>query len=109
MSKRSVKGLIEPLGPQMIARFGVDQLDVDAHAISAALNAALEDIADVQVAPDLLHVDRLAFVGERGVAGDHDSASYAREIGRQAFRDPVDEMLMGGIAAEIGERQNDNR
>ena len=51
--------LVEPLGPEMIARFGVDELDVDAHAVSAALNAALEDIADVQLAADLLH-DRAA-------------------------------------------------
>ncbi len=33
--------LIEPLGPEMIARFGVDELHVDAHSVSAALNAAL--------------------------------------------------------------------
>ena len=45
--------LVEPLGPEMIARFGVDELHVDAHAVSAALNAAFEDIADVQLAPDL--------------------------------------------------------
>ena len=45
--------LVEPLGPEMIAGFGVDELHVDAHAVSAALNAALEDIADVQLAPDL--------------------------------------------------------
>ena len=51
--------LVEPLGPEMIAGFGVDELHVDAHAVSAALNAALEDIADVQLAPDLLQVDGL--------------------------------------------------
>ena len=45
--------LVEPLGPEMIARFGVDELHVDAHAVAAALNAALEDIADVQLAADL--------------------------------------------------------
>jgi hypothetical protein len=43
----------------MIARFRVDELDVDPHAVAAALNAALEDIADVQLAPDRLRVDRL--------------------------------------------------
>ena len=31
--------LIEPLGPEMIARFSVDELDVDAHSASAALDA----------------------------------------------------------------------
>ena len=47
------QGLVEPLGPEMIAGFGVDQLHVDAHAVAAALNAALEDIANVQLASDL--------------------------------------------------------
>ena len=51
--------LVEPFGPEMIARLGVDELHVDAHAVSAALNAALEDIADVQFAPDLLQIDGL--------------------------------------------------
>ena len=50
--------LIESLGPEMIPGFGVDQLHVDAHAVSAALNAALEDIADIQLAPDCLHIVR---------------------------------------------------
>ncbi len=67
--------LIEPLGPEMTAGFGVDELHVDAHAVSAALKAALEDIADVQLAPDRLHVERLAFVGKRGVASDHERAA----------------------------------
>ena len=57
-------------------RPGVDELDIDAHAVSAALDAAFEDIADVQFAPDLLHVERLALVGERRVAGDDEGASY---------------------------------
>ena len=61
--------LIEPLGPEMIACFGVDELHIDAHAVSAALNAALEDITDVQLAADRLHVERLAFVGEGRIAG----------------------------------------
>ena len=45
--------LVEPLGPEMIAGFGVDELHVDAHAVAAALDAAFEHIADVQLAPDL--------------------------------------------------------
>ena len=93
----------------MIARFGVDELHVDAHAVSAALNAALEHIADVQLAADRLHVERLALVGEGRIAGDHDGASYPRKIGREALRDPVDEMLLLRAASDIGERQDDDR
>ena len=103
------QGFVEPLGPQMIPRSGVDELDVDAHSVSAALNAALKDIADVQLAPDRLHVERFALVRERRIPGDHDRASYPREVGREAFCDPVDEMLLLRVAADIGERQDDDR
>ena len=60
----------------MIARFGVDELHVDAHAASAALDAALEDITNVQLAADLLQIDVLVLVGEGGVAPDHDGVPY---------------------------------
>jgi hypothetical protein len=93
----------------MIARFGVDELHVDAHAIAAALNAALDDIADVQFTSDCLHVERLAFVRKRRISGDYDAASYARKIGREALGDPVDEMLLLEIATQIGEGQHDHR
>ena len=96
--------LVEPLRPEMTARFSVDELHVDSHAISASLNAALENVADVQLVADSLKVEWLALVGERRVAGDHDSATDTREIGRQALRDPVDEMLLFRIASDIGER-----
>ena len=56
----------------MIARLGVDELDVDADAVSAALDAALKNISDVQLAADLLRVERFAFVSESRVARDHE-------------------------------------
>ncbi len=93
----------------MISSYGVDELDVDAHAVSAALDAALEDIADVQLAAGLLQIDVLALVGESGVAPDHERASNARKIGREALRDPVDEVILLRVAADIGERQDDHR
>ncbi len=101
--------LVEPLGPEMLTRFGVDELHIDAHAVSAALNAALEDIANVQLAPDLFQIDGLALVSEGSVAPDNERASNARKIGRQALRDPVDEMLLLRVAADVGERQDDHR
>ena len=51
--------------PKMIACLSVNQRDVDAHAVSAAVNAALEDVAHVYLAPDRLHVGRLSLVGKR--------------------------------------------
>ena len=42
----------------MIDRFGVDELDVDPYAVTGALNATLEDVADVQFAAELLQSRR---------------------------------------------------
>jgi hypothetical protein len=67
--------LVEPLGPEMTARFGVDELHVDAHAVSAALDAALEDVADAQLAADCFRSTCLP-LGEGGVAPDHDGVPY---------------------------------
>jgi hypothetical protein len=77
MSKRSAQGLVEPLGPEMTAGLGVDKLDIDARAVPTPLNAALKDIADVQLAPDRLQVERLGLVGKRRIAGNHISAPNA--------------------------------
>ena len=53
----------------MIAGFGVDQLHVHPKAVAATLHRAFEHVADVQLAPDLLEINRLAFERERGVVG----------------------------------------
>ena len=79
------QGLVEPFRPEMIPRSGVDELDVDAHATSHSLDAALEHIADVQFPANHLHVERLASVSERRIAGDHDCAAYPREICSELF------------------------
>jgi hypothetical protein len=44
----------------MRAGFGVDRLHVDAHSVAAALHAAFEHVAHVELAANLLQVDRLA-------------------------------------------------
>jgi hypothetical protein len=53
-------GLVEAFGPEMRSDVRFDELDVDAHAISRPLHAAFEEIADVELAPNLLQVDQLA-------------------------------------------------
>jgi len=93
----------------MRAGFGLNQLDIDAHAVSRPLDAALQHIANVQFAADLLQINVLALKGEGCIASDHESATDARQIRRQAFRDPVDEILLFRVAADIGEWQNDDR
>ena len=53
---------------------------------------------------DLLGIDRLAFVGKRGVACDHQAALDPGNVGRQIIGDPVGEVFLLGVIAAIGER-----
>src|SRR6266851_9768843 len=72
---------IEPLGPEMPAAAGINELRRDAHAIARLADAALKHKAHTQVAPNLLHLDRPALVGEGGVARDYEQARDLREVG----------------------------
>jgi hypothetical protein len=63
---------VEPVGPQMRARLGLDQLPRDAQAIAGLAHAALQDITHAKVPPDLPDVDRPALVGEARIARDHE-------------------------------------
>ena len=102
-------GLVEALGPKMIAGLGVDELHVHAHPIAAALHRTFKDVTHAQLAADLLHIDMFAFVSESRVAADHERAADARQICGQALGDAINEILLLGIAADIGEGQNNDR
>ena len=78
MSKRSATGLSKRSAQMCAAGFGVDQLHVDAHAVSAALYAAFEHVAHVEIAADLLNVSGLALVRKGGVAADDERAGIAK-------------------------------
>jgi hypothetical protein len=54
--------LVEALRPQMIAGLGVDKLDINAHTAATALDASLQDVADVQLAADLLQIDMFSLI-----------------------------------------------
>jgi hypothetical protein len=46
---------------------GIDQLDADADLVTRAPDAPFEQVADAQLSADLLCVDRLVPIGERGI------------------------------------------
>ncbi len=100
--------LLEAVGPEMRARFRVDELRVDAHAVLVALHRAFEHVANAELLADLLGVDGLALEGEGGVARDDEAVADARKIGGEVFGDAVGEIILGGIVGEVGERQHDD-
>ena len=85
---------VEALRPKVTASLGVDQLDIDANTISAALNASLQHVADAQLLADLLHADWLAFICKGGVTRDYKRAGDARQIGCQVLGDAIDEVFL---------------
>ena len=88
--------------------FGIDQLSVDTDLVAQPPHAAFEHIAHTKLAADLLGGDPLALIGERGIDRDHQHARDARQISRQILGDPIGEVLLLGIVAEVGEWQHDD-
>jgi len=73
------------------------------------LHRSFQRITHPEVPADLLHVSRLALVSEGGVARDHEAAGNAREVGGQLVGEHVGEIILSGIAGEIGEGQHHDR
>src|SRR6266481_2053688 len=60
---------------------GLDQLRSDAYALAGLAHRSLQEVADTQLLPDLLHVNGLALVGEARIAGDNEEPTNATERG----------------------------
>ena len=93
----------------MVSGDGVDELNVDAHPVGAALDASLKHVAHVEIAADLFGVNRFAFVRRGCVARHHNRVVDPREVGRQALGHTVDKHLVLEIHAKTGEWQHDDR
>jgi len=100
---------VEALGPQMRVCGSTDQLRVDSDLIARSPDASFQHVAHPQLAADLLCVDRLVPVRERGIPRDHEHICKSRQIGRQIFGDSICKILLLDIVAEIGEWQHDDR
>ncbi len=90
----------------MSAGAGVDQLRRDPHTLSNLPYAALQHVIHPQLPPDLAHVQRLALVGEGGSAGDHDQSPQAGKAGDDVLRQPIAEVFLLRIAAQVDEGQH---
>ena len=100
---------VVPLGPDVLAGLGLDQLAADPDTFACGAHAALEHIAHAKLARDLPHVDRAALVDEARIAGDDEQPAQPRERRDDVLGDAVGEVVLLGIAREVGERQDRNR
>src|SRR5215469_16778428 len=101
-----VEGAVEPVGPKMSTIEGIDQLRSDADAAASPAHRPFENIAHAELAPDLLHIHVLTFVGKTRIAGDDKQPADAAECHNDFLYHPVGEVFVLSIAADIGERQH---
>jgi hypothetical protein len=99
---------LEAIGPHVRSGGGIDQLARDAHPPIRTLNAAFQHIPNAQVAANLADVDRAPLVCERGLAGDDDKRLEASQRRENVVDHSVSEVVLTGVAGEIGEGQNGN-
>src|ERR1700719_2073645 len=74
---------LKTICPYVCSSFGSDQLHIDLHLVTRPSHATLEDIANSELATDLLRIDRFALVGEGRMPRDHKAARDSRKIGGQ--------------------------
>src|ERR1700730_3741786 len=100
---------VEPVGPDVRAALGIDQLHIHFDLIIGPADAAFKNIANAELAADLLGIDGFALVDERRVAGDHKASGNPREIGGQIVSDTVGEIFLVRVVRQVRKRQNDDR
>jgi len=97
------------LGPDVLVALSLDQLCGNPYPIACLPHAAFEHIAHPEIASDLFHVDRTAFVSEARIACDHEQRGIARERGGDVLGYAIGEKLLLGVAAHVGEREHGHR
>jgi hypothetical protein len=97
---------VESVGPDMRPGYGIDKLPREAETIAAAADATLKHVSDIQLAPDLTNINRLALVGKRRISGNNEQPIAARQCGDDFFRHAIGKIFLLGIAAHVGERQH---
>src|SRR6516225_5108705 len=99
----------ETYRPEPIRRVYIDQLPGDAHPAARFAHRAFKNVTHAQFLTDLLHVDRLPFVSEAGIARDDDEPPDTAERGDDLFDHAVGEVFLFRVAAHIGKGQHRNR
>ena len=97
------------LGPDVPPRCGLTQLGVDPNAIRSAANAAFQQVARVEPAPDLGRRQVLALELKARRFGDDEQVRKPAERGDDVFADPVAKEVLSGFARQVLERQKGHR
>ena len=99
---------IVPLGPEMVAVGDVDELCGDANPPAGAPHATLEHRGDVELLTDAAEIEVLALEGEGRCPRRHAQAGQLGQGVDDLLGDAIGEILVLGVAADVGEGQHGN-
>src|ERR1700676_1624247 len=90
----------------MTADLSVDELNIDANTAPVLLDGAFKHVTNSKLFADLLDVNILALEGERRVARNDEGTGDARKVSCESLGNAVCEVVLAGIAGEVGEGQH---
>ena len=100
---------VEAVGPQLVAALRVDELRGHAQPLAGLAHAALEHVADIEVARHLAHVDRLVAIAQGRVARDDEQFGHGGEQGDDVLNHALGDVVLIGFAGQRLERQHRDR
>src|SRR2546426_10834431 len=100
---------VEPLGPSLDSRLCIHELRGDPDPIAKPAHTAFDDITHAQLPAYLTHVYCPAFVAKRGIARDDRQVREIRQAVDDVLGDPVAEIFLRCVTAEVRERQDCDR
>ena len=97
------------LRPEVLVACGLDQLRDDPHPIADAPYAPLEQRRHLELRRDLAQAVAPLLERHDRRAGDHPESADLRQLGNHVLRDPVREVLVLRVHAQVEERQDRDR
>jgi hypothetical protein len=97
---------IVPVGPQVNAVAGVDQLGGYPDPIRCLTHTPLEHVAHAQLFCHFADINRFAFECEAGIAGDNEEPALLGQTGNDVFCEAVGEVILFRVTAHVLERQH---
>src|SRR5436190_11390994 len=89
------------LRPKMGAGDGIDELSGNAHPIACLADRTFENISDAEFTPNLLHVDRSAFVGEARIPSDDKEPFDPAERGDDLLNHSIGKIVLLCVTAHV--------
>src|SRR5262245_4123210 len=89
----------------MCSGSGVDELPGNPHPTSCLSDAAFEEVANPQLAPDLFHIHGSSLVSEAGIASYYEETAKARQRGNDFLHHAIRKVLLVTVGTQVVEWQ----